>query len=124
MMARYSAQIVVVGIEAPGRLVLSTLDLGPLQLRRDGAHDVHSSPILQIEDVVERSLEAIRPQMRPGRRIDELRRDAHPVPHLAHATFEHVVYAQLATDLLHVHGPALVDEARIARDHEQPTEAR
>jgi hypothetical protein len=62
------------------------------------------------------------PQMRAGRNIDELRRDAHPLRQLAHAALEHVTDAQLATDLLHVHRPALVGEARVARDHEQPAD--
>ena len=56
--------------------------------------------------------------------IDELPGDAHSVPGLAHAAFEHIAHAQFAPDLLHIDGPALVGEARIARDHEQPAHAR
>jgi hypothetical protein len=37
---------------------------------------------------------------------------------LAHAAFEHVPNAQLATDLVHVNGTALVGEAGIAGDDE------
>ncbi len=43
---------------------------------------------------------------------------------LAHAALEHVAHAELAADLLHVDGPALVGEARVAGDHEQPADAR
>ena len=43
---------------------------------------------------------------------------------LAHAAFQHVAHAELAPDLLHVDGAALVGEARIAGDHEQPAQAR
>jgi hypothetical protein len=43
---------------------------------------------------------------------------------LAQAAFEHVAHAQLAAHLLHVDRAALVGEARVARDHEQPAHAR
>src|SRR5215471_8295983 len=61
--------------------------------------------------------------MRTARSIDELTRDAHLAPGFAYAAFKHVTYSQLATDLLHVHGSALVDEARIACDNEQTGKA-
>ena len=40
------------------------------------------------------------------------------------APFEHIVHAQFTADLLHVHGAALVCEAGISGDHEQPARAR
>src|SRR5262245_50339658 len=52
-------------------------------------------------------------------RIDELRRYANAVCRLAHAPFEEVAHAQIATHLLHIDGAALVDERRIAGDHEE-----
>ena len=70
------------------------------------------------------AVEAVGPEMRAGRRIDELAGDPHPLARLAHAAFEHVAHAQLAPDLLHVDRPALVGEAGVARDHEQPAHAR
>ena len=94
------------------------------QLRRDRADDACRHLVLQLEDVLERAVEAIGPEMCAGRRVDELAGDAHPVAGLAHAAFEHVAHAELAADLLHVDGAALVGEARIARDHEQPADAR
>ena len=62
--------------------------------------------------------------MRAGLGVDELRGDAHAVARLAHAAFEHIADAELASDLPHVDRLALVGEARIARDHEQPFDAR
>ena len=91
---------------------------------RDRADDARRHLVLQIEDVLELAVEAVRPEMRAGCGIDELPGDAHPVCRLAHAAFEHVAHPELAADLLHVHGPALVGEARIAGDHEQPAHAR
>jgi hypothetical protein len=111
MKARYPAQKVVVGIEALSRLVLRTLYLGLFQLRRDRSHDARGHLVLQIEDVVERTPESVRPEMRPRYRKDQLRRDSHPVCCLTHATFEHVAYPQFATDLLHAYCPTLVGEA-------------
>ena len=107
-----------------GRLALGALDLGAFELRRDRADDARGHLVLQLEDIVEAAFEAFRPQMRPGGGIDQLSGDAHPVRGLAHAAFQHVAHAQLAADLLYVHRAALVGEARIARDHEQPANAR
>ena len=118
--AGHAAQEIVVGVEALGGLALGPLDLGLLQLRRDRADHARGHLILQIEDVLELAIEVIGPQMRPARSIDQLRGDADPLRRLAHAAFEHVTHTQLATDLLHIDGPALVGKARIARDHEQP----
>ena len=43
---------------------------------------------------------------------------------LAHAAFQDVAHAELPPDLPHVHGAALVGEARIAGDDEQPADLR
>src|SRR5258707_279096 len=61
--------------------------------------------------------------MRTAGSVDELTRDAHLVPDFAYAAFKHVTDPKLATDLLYVHGPAFVDEARIAGDDEQAGKA-
>ena len=124
MKGGHAAQKIIVGVEALGRLALGPFDLGLLQLGRDGAHHARGHLILQIEDVRQLAVETVRPEMRARRSIDELPGDAHPVARLAHAAFEHVAHAELAPDLLHVHRPALVGEARIARDDEQPAQAR
>lgn len=56
--------------------------------------------------------------------VDELAGDAHAAAHLAHAAFQHVAHAEFAPDLLHIHRAALVGEARVPRDDEQPADAR
>jgi hypothetical protein len=119
--ACHPAQEVVVGVEAPGRLALGAFDLRLLQLRRDRADHARRHLILQIEDVLETAVEVIGPQMRARRRVDELRGDAYALRRLADAAFHHVAHAQFAADLLDVRGVPFVSEARIARDHEQPT---
>src|SRR5439155_14137893 len=101
-----------VGIEALGRLARGALDFGLLQLRRNCAHDTRSNLVLQIKNVLECAIEAIRPEMSSSASIDELTSDTHPIHRLAHAALEHIAHAQVATHLLHVHSPALVREAR------------
>ena len=120
---RHAAQIVVVGVQAFG-LALGTLDFGTFQRRHDRADHTLGDLVLQLEDVVERAFETVGPQMRAGGRVDELPGDANAVRGLADAAFQHVAHAELAADLLHVDGAALVGEAGVARDHEQPADAR
>ena len=120
----HSAEEVVVGVEARGRLAPGPLDLGPLELRGDGADHAGGQLVLELEDVLDPPLEAVRPEMRARGGVDQVRRYPHPVRRLAHAAFQDVAHAELAPDLLHVHGAALVGEARVAGDHEQPAHPR
>ncbi len=105
MKTRHAAQEVVVGVEALGRLALCAFDFRALKLVRDRADDALGDPILKLEDVVERTLVALGPEMAAGRCIDELSGDAHAVRRLAHAAFEHIAHAQVAADLRHVDWP-------------------
>src|SRR5262249_5605264 len=73
-----STQEVVIGVETVGRLMLSALDLGLLQLRRDRPYDAHSHLILQIENVLEIAFKALRPEMYACRGINELNRRCAP----------------------------------------------
>ena len=79
--------------------------------------------ILELEHIFDRAVEPVGPQMRAGFGLDQLRGDADPAAALAHRAFEHIAHAQFAPDLLHIDGLALVGEARIAGDHEQPADA-
>src|SRR6476646_5289328 len=62
--------------------------------------------------------------MCPGFRIDKLTRDTNAFSGFAHATFEYIAHSKFAADLLHIYGPALVGEARITCDYEQPAKTR
>ena len=57
-------------------------DLGGLQGRLDDARHADRDLVLKVEDIFQRAVEALGPQMRAGHRVDQLRRDAHPVPAL------------------------------------------
>src|SRR5207244_3814797 len=72
----------------------------------------------------ERTIEAVGPEMSAGFRIDQLPSDAHPAAAFAHRAFEHIAHAHFTADLLHIDRLSLVREARIARDHEEPADAR
>ena len=95
-----------------------------LQARLDDADDALGDLILKLENVVQRAVEAVGPEMRAGFGFDQLRGDAQPGARLAHAALQHVAHAEFAPDLPDVDRLALVGEARIARDHEQPLDAR
>src|SRR5262249_25359748 len=123
MEAGHPAQEVVVSVEAVGRLSPGALDLRALEPWLDRPNDTCGHAILQLKHVFESAVEAIRPDVTARHRIDELPGDAHARPRLAHAAFKHVAHPKLARHLLHVHGAALVSEAGIAGDDEQPADA-
>ena len=60
----------------------------------------------------------------PGLGLDQLGGDAQAIASLAHAAFQDIAHAEFASHLPDVDGLALVDEARIAGDDEQPFDAR
>src|SRR6516165_5786633 len=62
--------------------------------------------------------------MRPARRIEKLGGYSNAVATAAQAAFEDIAHPQLAADLADVDGAALIGEARIARDHKEPLDAR
>ena len=66
---------------------------------------------------------AFGPVVAAGRGVDKLRADAQSRAGAAYAAFEHVTHAELARDLFHVDRAVLVDEGRVAGDHEQPVDA-
>ena len=121
---RQRPEVEVVGVEAPGRLAPGALDLGPPERRLDRAGHPLRHPVLEVEHVRERAVEALRPEMGAALGVDQLARDAHPLASFADAALEHVAHAQLAPDLPHVDGLAPVGEARVAGDDEQARDPR
>src|SRR5665213_1425084 len=57
--------------------------------------------------------------MHPGPGINQLPGNPNLSSSFPNAAFEDITHTEFSTDLLHVHGPALVGEARIAGDDEQ-----
>src|SRR6516165_8993255 len=118
------AQIKIVGIEAVRALALGALYFGLAQARLDRADDAQRDLVLQFEDVVQRAVIALGPDMHSARRLDQLRGDPHAVPDLAQAAFKHIAYAELAADLLQINRAAFISKGRVAGDDVEPSEPR
>ena len=69
---RQGAQVEIVGVEVVRPLALGPLDLGVKQARLDRADDTQCDLVLQFEDVVERAVEAVGPDVGAGCRVDQL----------------------------------------------------
>jgi hypothetical protein len=67
-----------------------------------------------LEDIFQRPVETIRPQMRPAAHVDQLTGDADPIAALAHRAFEHIPNVDVLS---------LIGEARIAGDDGKPADA-
>src|SRR5262249_33690361 len=64
------------------------------------------------------------PSVRPGRRIDELRVDAHAIAPAANTAFQYVAHTELPADLSHVRRTALIAKTGVSRDDEQILKSR
>src|SRR6516165_10563197 len=114
----------VVGIQTIRPLASDTLDLGLAQARLDRADHARRDLVLQCKNVVDRAVVAFGPDVPAALGLDQLAGDAHPARRAAHAAFEHVAHTKLTADPSDVGGFPLVGKARIARDDEQPFDAR
>ena len=105
-------------------LAFQTLVLGRIDLRLNAADHAVRDLVLNREDVVERPVVALRPEVSARLCFDQLSGDPDAVAALPHAAFKDVAHSQLAPDLADIDVSALVGEARVARNHEQPAKAR
>ena len=76
--------------------------------------------VLHREHVGEAAVVAFRPDVPAGRDVVELYSDAHAVATLADTALDHIANAEVLGDLSQMDGLILVDERRIAGDHEEP----
>jgi hypothetical protein len=79
---------------------------------------------LKVEDILQITVISISPEVRAAFGLEQLRGDANSVSGLTNAAFQDLSHAKFASYLAHVNRLALVYEARIARDHEQPLDPR
>src|SRR4029077_20736453 len=79
--------------------------------------------VLEVENISERTVKAVGPQMRAGNRVDQLPGDPDPVPCFAHRAFEDIADSKLAADPLYIDGLPFVGEARFPGDDEEPADA-
>src|SRR5207244_12251640 len=97
---------------AAAQVVLIRLDLRPLRLRRrlqpsteqrlEGVRGLFGDFVLNLEDVVEFSVVALRPEVIAVRSADQLDVDAQPFTRFSHAALENGRHAQLLADLADV----------------------
>src|SRR6186997_104827 len=83
-----SLQDKVIGIEAIRPLALDALNFGSTQARLDGANDVQSDLVLKRKNVIERTIEALGPQMASTSRLDHLGCDAYTIAVFTQASLE------------------------------------
>ena len=75
--------------------------------------------VLHVEEIGERLVKPLRPQMTASLGVDELHVDAHAVSAALNAALEDIANVQVAADRLHVERLALVGERRVAGDHDR-----
>ena len=105
-------------------LRIARCDLGATNAWLEHARDSGRDPILQLEYIGHDAVVPVGPDMVAGLGFDQLARDAQLPERPAHAAFKNVTDAEPPSDVADIHALALEGEGRVARDHEQGTEAR
>src|SRR5215472_18316298 len=113
---RKRAQIEIIGAEFGRRARGGSAHLGSLQRRLNDPGDAQCHPVLKVEDIFERAIEPVCPEMRICDGIDQLPGDADPLICLANRAFKHITNTKFPPYLLHVYRLPLVGEARITGD--------
>ena len=98
--------------------------LGGDELGVERARQPRDDFVLHVEEIGERLVEPLGPEMIAGFGVDELHVDAHAVSAALNAALEHIADVQLAADLLQIDGLALVGEGGVAPDHERAANPR
>ena len=98
--------------------------LGDDELRVKGVGEAGDDLVLHVEQVGDRLVEPLRPEMIAALGVDEL--DVHPdaVGRALDAAFEHVAHVEFAPDLFEIDGLALVAESGVSPDHPHPAHLR
>ena len=76
------------------------------------------------EHIAQFAVVLLGPVMQPVRSFNQLRADAQSLVCAANAAAHHIAHPELAADRTDIGRAILVDEGRVARDHEQPFDAR
>ena len=118
---RLAAEIEVHGVRRGG--AGGAAGLGGDELDVEGAGEAGDDLVLGLEDVGDRLVEALRPQMGAAFDVDQL--DGHPqaIPGALDRTLQGVAHVERLADLAGVDGAPLVGEGRVAGDHEASVDA-
>src|SRR5262249_55489783 len=84
---RERTQVEIVRGNIACRSLDRSTDLSGLQCRLDHTRNADRDLILKLENVFERTVETVGPQMGSGHRVYQLPRDANPLARLAYRTF-------------------------------------
>ena len=98
--------------------------LGDGQLSVQRVRQARDDFVLHVEEIGERLVEALGPEMIARLGVDELDIDAHAISAALDAALENIADVQLAADLLRVRGLAFVCESRVAGDDEGAADPR
>src|SRR5437764_7264860 len=114
--------------ELPGTEILRWLRLGPLvlgatELGLDLPGDPQGDLILDSEDIVQLAVEALRPDVVATEAVEELSRNSDVPFGFAHASFHDIAHTERRGDLTQIRRRLLVSLCRVARDHEELTDA-
>src|SRR5207249_9948199 len=104
----------IVSVQAGRGLAASALGSARLHAAHQGSDDRVHDLVLHREEICQRTIEALAPDMIAGLGIDELRGDPDAFPHPADAALDEEANAQLAPEPLHGDGLALEPEGRAA----------
>src|SRR4029434_8562661 len=101
-------KIIIIRLQALGWFAQSPRHFSSFKLRRQCAYHARRHLILQIEDVFERAVVAVGPDVIACCGVNELSSDADAIAGLADASLQHISDAELAADLLQIDRLALV----------------
>src|SRR6516165_2148220 len=113
------AHIVIIGLPRRGWFEQSAFGLRLVHVGRENRRDRARNFVLDCEDILQFSVVALGPAVRPSSTVDQLRADTDSVSATTNATLESVPHAEFTPYLAHIHRFAFVFEARIASDYEQ-----
>ncbi len=107
-----------------GRRLFGASRLGGEKLGVERARQARDDFVLHVEEIGERLVEPLGPEMLTRFGVDELHIDAHAVSAALNAALEDIANVQLAPDLFQIDGLALVSEGSVAPDNERASNAR
>ena len=115
----HRAQHVIIGTSRSGAARRGMYVVLTSQFADKRVHDNGCDFVLNFKNIVQVAVEAFRPDLVPGRRLNQLRRHSNLIARLSDATVKDVSDAQLARDIRYLQIATPVDEGRLTRDDKQ-----